>query len=99
MAYRPAWRSTTINRMWYWLSTEVASYDAVDRCKKSQVSTPGHIFRRGDDDLWHRPDAGHAGGRLSRVRAATGGDTDPVPRAFLHRSRTVGHRSIGGGFQ
>ena len=47
------------------LSTEVTSYDAVDRCKKSKVSTPGHFFRRGADGLWHRPDAGHAGGRLS----------------------------------
>src|SRR6266545_6928412 len=80
-----------------WLSTEVTSYDAVDHCEKSKVSIPGHIFRRGADGLWHRSDAGHASGRLSRVRAATSGDSDPVPRAFLHRSGTVSHRSVGGG--
>ena len=50
-------------------------------------------------DLWHRPDSGHAGGRLSRVRAAAGGDSDPMPRAFLRRSGSLGHRSVGGGVQ
>src|SRR6266498_5052670 len=82
-----------------WLSTEVTSYDAVDRCEKSKVSTPGHFFRRGADGLWHRSDAGHAGGRRPRVRAATGRDSGPVSWSFLHRSGTVGHRSAGGGVQ
>ena len=60
-------------------------HDALDRRDEPQVPLHRGRARRGDDGLWRRPAAAHAGGRLPRVRAAAGGDPDrasgcPRPR-------------------